>query len=291
MRGSNGRARVGLLGATVVAVAVLGLVGTGCEPVPAWKKVPITGYTPVSQRRVGSITGDQGSATVHPLSGAPYQVFAGEQIAQAYKDAGWTHIGDPDSQSAYIVWPYQASDFADGKMFAVVTPHGRTFWYTHALVGDEAGNNSFAAISPDGRWLVSGEWGTEGRFLVFPMPMLNPSVPSGNRALPLAATITLPTDLQDVQGCDFISSRRLVCSSDDAEKHLWQVTLPKALDGTDVTATDITSLGTLPQISDCTGSFESEGVDYDPPSRLLRVEIIRPSPCFAFTDEYTYHRD
>ena len=273
-----------------VLVGLASLVASGCEPTPPWMKVPIAGFTPVSSRRVGSITGDQGSATVHELSGTTHQVFAGEQIAADLQAAGWNHVGDPDSASAYVVYPYQAADSADGKMFLVRTPHGQTFRYVHALEPGEAANNSFATISPDGRWLVSGEWGSQGRLLVFPMPMLNPAVGSGNRALPLAGEITLPAPLQDVQGCDFFTSRRLICASDDVEKHLWQVTLPAPLAGHDVTATDVTSLGTLPQVSDCTGGFESEGVDYDPASKLLRVQIIPPRPCYAFTDEYTYRK-
>lgn len=99
------------------------------------------------------------------------------------------------------MYPYQAANPADGKMFHVVTPRNQSV-YTHALAPGEDPDNSFAAISPDGQWLVSGEWGAQGRLLVFPMPILNPTVPVGDGPLALAATITLSTPLTQVQGCD-----------------------------------------------------------------------------------------
>jgi hypothetical protein len=45
-------------------------------------------------------------------------------------------------------------------MYLLTTPFGSTYQYVHTLVSDELYNNSFDAISPDTRWMVSGEWGT-----------------------------------------------------------------------------------------------------------------------------------
>ncbi len=288
----RGRTRFGRVAPVVAIAAVLVLLGTACEPPEPWRKVVITGFTPVKHHVLDSITQDQGMATVYrtsPTTGKPVMslVYGGELIDEAFTDDGWNHVGDPDSHAGYIVYPYQAADFADGKMFQVVTPHNRSFRYTHALEGDEEGNNSFASVSPDGQWLVSGEWDTEGRLLVFPMPILNPSVPVGDRAIPLAATITLDTPLDQVQGCDFQTPTRMLCSIDDAQKRLVAVTLPGPLDGTATTGT-VTALGKLPTFSTCKGDYEAEGLDFDTVTKLLRVSVIQPKPCFIHTDQYIY---
>ena len=267
--------------------AVLVLVATACQPTEPWMKVKVAGFEQVAHHDLNSVYQDQGSATVHTASGATKVVYAGEVIDKSFTDDGWTHVGDPDSHGGYIVYPYQASDPNDGKMYAVVTPHRRTFRYTHALVAGEEYNNSFATVSPDGQWLVSGEWDVESRLLVFPMPILNTSIPTGDAALPLASTIELDHPVAQVQGCDFVTSTRLICSADDAKKQLLAVDLSAPVSGTTVTGA-VTSIGKIPLFSDCKDGFESEGLDFDPPSGLLRVNVIQPKPCFIHTDEYIY---
>ncbi|WP_426574291.1 hypothetical protein [Aquihabitans sp. McL0605] len=287
-----GRSRCRRAAPAAAIAGVLVLLLAACQPPEPWTKVTITGFTPAAHHVLNSITQDQGVATVYrtsPTTGKPTLslVYGGEVIDKAFSDDGWTHVGDPDSLRGFVVYPYQASDFTAGKMFRVVTPNHRSFRYTHALDGGEEGNNSFASISPDGQWLVSGEWDTEGRLLVFPMPILNPSVPSGDRPLALAAQISLSTPLDQVQGCDFQTPTSLLCSVDDAQKRLVRITLPAALDGTDTTGT-VTQLGKLPLFSTCQHGFEAEGVDFDPVTNLLRVAVIPPPPCFLHTDQYTY---
>ena len=49
-------------------------------------------------------------------------------------------------------------------------------------------------------------------------------------------------------------------------------------------------LGSIPQSSICSGSFEAEGVDYDTATGILRVEIIQPSVCEVATTVYEYKR-
>ncbi|MGW7684357.1 hypothetical protein ACWGID_26675 [Kribbella sp. NPDC054772] len=51
----------------------------------------------------------------------------------------------------------------------------------HALESWEANNNnnSFAAVSPDVQWMVTGEWGTMDRLLVLPMPGVAATDPAG----------------------------------------------------------------------------------------------------------------
>ena len=255
----------------------------GCQEPPGWRNVPIQGFTPVKGYQEFSLTDDQGPATVRPPWGGSTVIYDGEVILPQFTNAGWTHVGDPDSYDGYVVFPYQSDNAAQGKMYNVVTPWGQSYDYTHALIPGEESNNSFSTISPDGQWMVSGEWDTESRLLVFPMPILNKSMPAGNLPYPLASQINLNVPVTDVQGCDFINPVRLVCSSDDATKELLNVALSAPVGSNDVTGT-VTSLGALPLISSCTGTFEAEGVDFDPVTGLL-VEVIAipASSRFRFT--------
>jgi len=210
---------------------------------------------------------------------------------------GWNHVGDPDIARGYVFDAYQGADTATSKMFAVTTPAGRRYEYVHALNPGEKVNNSFAAVSPDAQWLVSGEWGDQNRLQVFPAPLLNPSTPSAGGALKEAWQITLDKPVRDIQGCDFVTDTRLVCASNDATgtlfpelRPLLQVDLPHKVDGRPVTG-KVRSLFALPQRSICTdGSFESEGVDYDVDSGTLRAEMIPPGVCALSTAVYSYRQ-
>jgi hypothetical protein len=153
-------------------------------------------------------------------------------------------------------------------------------------------NNSFAAVSPDGRWLVSGEWFTERRLLVFPAP--TGAAPAG--PLALAGQITLDRPVNQIQGCAFVAATRLLCVSDDPGTTLWptpfpllQVDLPAPLDGATTTAT-VTDLGGLPLVSRCRGAFEPEGIDDDRATGTLRVEVAPPSPCSVAMTVYDYRQ-
>ncbi len=205
--------------------------------------------------------------------------------------AGWNHVGDPDAWGGYYIEPYQR-DSGSAKMFRVQAPDGSWARYTHTLFPGEALNNSFDAISPDGQWLVSGEWGTMTRLLVFPAPGLNPAT-SPSRDLALAGTINLDRPVRDVQGCDFVTATRLLCSSDDPAgtlfgiaKPLLQVDLAAPLSGTTVDAT-VTALRQIPLASACSGSFEVEGIDYDRRDGTLRILVMSPSVCL-FIDSKTW---
>ncbi|MGW3647496.1 hypothetical protein [Streptomyces sp. NPDC000878] len=211
--------------------------------------------------------------------------------------AGWGHIGDPDIGYGYVFDAYQGSDTATSKMFAVTTPAGQRYEYVHALNSGEKLNNSFASVSPDGQWLVSGEWGDQGRLQVFPAPLLNASTPATGGALAEAGQITLDKTVRDIQGCDFVTATRLICASDDDSgtlfpeiRPLLQVDLERAVDGKPVTG-HVTSLFALPQRSSCTGTaYEAEGVDYDVNSGTLRAEVIPPGICVLATTVYSYQQ-
>ncbi|MEU6064243.1 hypothetical protein ABZ864_06975 [Streptomyces sp. NPDC047082] len=209
---------------------------------------------------------------------------------------GWNHVGDPDIARGYVFDAYQGADTATSKMYAVTTPSGQRYEYTHRLNPGEKVNNSFAAVSPDGQWLVSGEWGDQSRLQVFPAPLLNPATPAKGGDLPEAGQITLDKPVRDIQGCDFVTDTRLVCASDDASgtlfpeiRPLLQVDLPHKLDGQPVTGS-VKSLFALDQTSICSGTFEAEGVDYDTQSGTLRAEVIPPGVCAVATTVYAYRQ-
>jgi hypothetical protein len=195
---------------------------------------------------------------------------------------GYDHVGDPDSVNGWYIEPYQRSDMAN-KMFRVQSPAGVWSEYVHPLAAGEEYNNSWDAISPDGSWMLAGEWDTMGRLLGFATPGINPAARPAN--LPLAFTVTLDHQVADVQGCDFFSATRLLCSSDDSTtdlfgitKPLLQIDLSHPLDGTDVTGR-VTALRQLPTVSACTGAFEVEGIDYQPADGTLRVIVMSPGAC------------
>ncbi|MEJ8671997.1 hypothetical protein WKI71_37505 [Streptomyces sp. MS1.AVA.1] len=207
---------------------------------------------------------------------------------------GWNHVGDPDIAQGHVFDAYQGPDTATSKMFAVTTPAGKRYQYVHQLNPGEKLNNSFAAVSPDGQWLVSGEWGDQRRLQVFPAPLLNPATPPTGGDLKEAWQISLDKPVRDIQGCDFVTDTRLICASNDASgtlfpelRPLLQVDLPRKVDGQPMTGA-VKSLFALPQRSVCTGTFETEGVDYDVNSGTLRAQMIPPGVCAMATAVYAY---
>ncbi|MCM2424088.1 hypothetical protein [Streptomyces sp. RKAG293] len=275
-----------LLGALALAAASgTATAVASCSPSPdRWTETGVS--------YVNSQAGGQGLASWSNRS----LLFRGNgSIPQDLRDQGWTHVGDPEISRQHIFDAYQGNGGATAKMFAVTTPGGKRLVYTHQLQGDERMNNSFAAVSPDAQWLVSGEWDQQDRLLVFPAPVFNTRAPAGGGELPEAGRISLDHPVRDIQGCDFVSARRLVCASDDSTLSLWpverplfQVDLDRALDGKPVTGR-VSVIRPLPQRSACAGTgFETEGVDYDARTGTLRVEMIPPGECAASTAVYTY---
>lgn len=228
-----------------------------------------------------SAVADQGVAT---RGSVPF--YRGElSIPLQQRSEGWNHIGDQDARAGFTVDAYQGPAGGRSKMYLVTTPSGASYEYTHVLDAGELYNNSFAAISPDGLFLVSGEWQTITRLIVFPMPGANVAAPAAGGALSRVGDIRLDHPVRDLQGCDFVTATRLLCSSDDPGTDLWRaprplltVDLRHRLDGAAVVG-HVTDLGALPQVSACNGTFETEGIDYSPASGILRVEVLPPAPC------------
>jgi hypothetical protein len=239
-------------------------------------------------------TSGQGLATLSAAGGSTSIVYRGDwSIPLRLLLQGWQHIGDPGAGGypgkprGYLFDAYQGSATATSKMFEVTTPTGKHYDFVHKLASGEAYNNSFATISPNGKWLVSGEWGTMSRFLVLPAPLLNSKFPASSAGvnLPLVGYINLTSPVQNIQGCDFQSDTVLLCSSDGTPEEILQVNLSQPVSGANDSGS-VAALADLPQNSNCTGTFEAEGIDYY--KSQVRVEVIPPSPCSTNTTVYVY---
>ena len=271
------------LGRRTVVLLLAAAAATVAGPGSARADSP-GGWQGTGSSTVNSLTGGEGIAT--RADGSLLTRGLGS-VPLRLRVAGWNHIGDPDITNGYTFDAYQGGDGATSKMFEVTTPAGKAYDYTHPLDAGEALNNSFATVSPDAQWMVAGEWGTMNRLQVFPAPLTNPATPRTGGTLAQAGQISLDQPVQDIQGCDFVSATRLVCASDDAAKDVLQVDLPHALDGAPVTG-HVSTLFQVPRKSVCSGTFEAEGIDYDPSARVLRVEIVSPSVCAVVTTVYAY---
>ncbi|GAA1991128.1 hypothetical protein [Catenulispora subtropica] len=266
---------------------------------PAAPAVPsLKGLRYTGQYTIDSQSQAQGLATVFGPHGRSSLYYSGNtSIPDSVRAAGWPHVGDPDSSAGLVFDAYQGTAADSAKMFRVTLPSGAAYNYVHPLAPGEEMNNSFAAVSPNGQWMVAGEWDTMTRLLVFPTPVLNRATAPAGGELPLAATIELDHPVQDIQGCTFADATRLLCASDANDTALWptvkpllQIDLRHKLDGTTVTG-HVTTLGALPLISACAGQpadFESEGVDFDRRTGTFRVEMIPPAGCDSRTTVYEY---
>jgi hypothetical protein len=255
----------------------------------------IAGWTQTGSYVESSLTADEGVTTVAPPGGTASELYRGPaSIPLSLLAQGWTHIGDPDSAGGYVVDAYQGSSSGDAKMFRVTTPSGATRQYVHTLVAGELSNNSFAAISPGTQWMVAGEWDTMTHLQIYPTPDLNAATGASGGPLSLAGYIQLDHAVNDVQGCDFVTATELICASDDSTqtlfsnaKPLLEIQLPAPLSGS-AEAGHVVDLGSIPQQSICSGTFEAEGVDYDTATGVLRVEMIPPGVCEVATTVYEY---
>jgi hypothetical protein len=257
----------------------------------------IVGWTLVGSYDENTLGAGEGVATVLQGGHGTSELYRGIQSVPSNLSAqGWTHIGDPDSIRGYVFDAYQGPSSGNSKMFLVTTPAGKTLEYVHTLLPGELYNNSFAAISPDARWMIAGEWETMRHLQIYPTPLLNHKTPSAGGSIRLAGYIKLDHKVNDIQGCDFVTSVRLICASDDDsrtlfpnEKPLLEVDLPTPLRGTSVKA-HVVDLGAIPQQSTCSGTFEAEGVDFDISTGILRVEVIQPASCILKTTVFEYRQ-
>ena len=114
--------------------------------------------------------------------------------------------------------------------------------------------------------MIAGEWGTMSHLQIYPTPVLNHKTSSRTAARSwLAGYIKLDHHVNDIQGCDFLTADRLVCASDDDSRTLFsnakplvEVDLPTPLHGGSVKG-HVVDLGSIPQVSSCSGTFEAGG--------------------------------
>ncbi|WP_217242605.1 hypothetical protein [Streptomyces sp. AC555_RSS877] len=283
------RARQRCRAVLVAAVALTAATVLGTAP-PAFAADT---WTEAGSDRADPLTESQGLTSVEVPAGAANRYTGIGTIPVGLSSRGWNHVGDPDtSYDGHYIEPYQR-DSGTTKMFRVQSPDGTWSEYVHTLGSGEALNNSWVAVSPGGQWMLAGEYGTMSRLLVFPTPGVNPATsPSAN--LPQAATVRLDHAVRDVQGCDFLSATRLLCSSDDPAgtlfgitKPLLQIDLTAEPNGTSDVTGHVTALRQLPLRSSCSGTFEAEGIDYDRRTGTLRVIVVSPGFC-VLTDSTTY---
>jgi hypothetical protein len=303
---TNWSARGGRIGMILVAFVVAGCSSQAATPTTVAKASGPT--KPVSTTGIGnwkeirsydenSLDAGEGVATVVPPGKATYLLYRGlTSVPKDLAAEGWGHIGDPDSTGGYIIDAYQGPSTGHSKMFLVTTPSGAIAQYVHTLVPKELYNNSFDTIAPGAQWMVAGEWETMSHLQIYPTPGLNHRTSPHGGQLPLAGYIKLDHKVNNIQGCDFTSKTTLICASDDDtrtlfsnQKPLLEVVLPHPLGGGTLTA-HVIDLGSIPQKSTCTGTFEAEGVDYAVASGILRVEIIQPGSCIIHTTVYEYAR-
>lgn len=228
---------------------------------------------------------DQGLATVTRPGGGSQIDYAGTlTVSSALEAGGWSHVGDPDGWGGWLVTPFQGGPGSRSKMFEVSAPDGAVTRAVHPLAPGELANNSFAAVTPDGQWTVSAEWGTESRLLVFPTPMINPAYSPG-APLPLAATIHLREPVSDLQGCAFATATSLMCSG---SSDLLEIDLDQPIQPGYYLSATVHALGPLPEGGTCQGTYEPEGVDIDRALHQLRVEMTQSGVCALFTQVYQY---
>jgi len=284
----------------VTAVLFAAMLTTVAAPAAVATDAHHESWHVVDKTTVPAAVGGEGVATVR-LPGQPAKLYytAGNTIPANLKAEGWGHIGDSDSLHGYVFDPYQQTTATiTQKMMLVTTPTGQQYEYTHPLGPDEvvANSNAYTAVTPDGQWLVSSELAQVDRLLVWPAPVLNKSLPAGGGTLPLAAKVLLDKPVRNLQGCDFVSSTRLICASDDSNNDLYPTSKPllqidlQHLRRAGQTSQPPGPLGQLPLASTCVGAYTAEGVDYDAVTGELRVEVLPPSPCNTDIAVYTYRR-
>lgn len=284
--------------ASLLALAVTTVFAGTAEARPPG---PISGWHQVGHVTAETRIAGEGLTTLRQPGQAPVIVYRnGATIPQPLKDEGWGHVGDPDSLRGYLFDVYQDTRVPAPatKMYLVTAPDGTTTEFVHPLLADEPAPNANAqvAVTPDGQWLESAPLGETDRLFVSATPFLNPRGPKTAGDLPVSARVLLDHHIRSAQGCDFVTSTRLLCATSDPNNDLFptnlqllQIDLARPLNGRDVKA-HVKELGQVPLVSTCTGTFTPEGVDYDTPTGELRIEVVPPAPCNTVTDVYVLRR-
>lgn len=141
------------------AACTLGAAASSAAAEPVWQETG-TAY-------VESLSGGQGLASRADGS-LLYRGLASIPLDLHLK--GWNHVGDPGIAHGHVFDACQGPDTATSRTFAVTTPAGKRYTYEHRLDPGEKLNNSFAAVSPDGQWLVGASGVTRTASRSSPLP-------------------------------------------------------------------------------------------------------------------------
>ncbi|MCS3879263.1 hypothetical protein GII30_12760 [Gordonia amarae] len=269
--------RAGFTGLVTAALAAVALsAAPAAHAAPGWRLAGASNHP--------SVDANQGLATT---SSGRLTVRGYTSIRPDLALAGWSHIGDHDIHGGRTYDAYE--NLTSGKKLYVVTDAaGRARSYFHRVRPGEKANNSFATVSPSGKYLVSGEFEQQRRLLVFANPVGQPD----GSTIRYIGEIRFDRTVGDIQSCDFVTERKLLCIDDDrAVKTLHAVNLTTPLGGA-VTPARLSPELTLPLRgrSACAGDWESEGVDYDTTRNVLRVAAIEPLPCGLNTVVFRFVR-
>ncbi len=290
---------VSSLGSLACCLALVALsLGVGAGPATAEAPTPLANWDPA-----GSSTWyfwrSQGLSTDTATANTVYTSIFTMELADATGASakflwgipwdlllqGYYHIGDTDTRDGKVYAPYNSKS---EKAFGIWDADTLQLLYVtrHVLGAGEDADNTFSAVPPSGDHMVAGEWDTISRLLVFPLPQV------GVATVDPVAEIHLSEPLAKIQGCDFETATRLVCTSDDdaTGNSVYAVDLSAPVGGGDLTGT-VTRIGAVPQENAvpglawlCGTAGEVEGIDVA--SGALRLLVV--DPCFLWTHEYRY---
>ena len=212
-----------------------------------------------------------------------------------------SHTGDPDADGGRVVVPWENKQLGPSdpptKSFGVYDARSLELqgWAKHILGPGETNDNPWVAITPDGKWMVTGRYTPLAQLEVYPVP----TAPYAD--LPLVATIPLDTPPSAVQGCDFASDRQLVCASNDegTGKQVFTLALdaPLGSAGTGATTARISYEGAAPQAypllgsgsTSCADVGEVEGIDAQHVAgRGTVVRLLVVDRCYIVIHEYEH---
>jgi hypothetical protein len=304
------RAVVALAAVSTASVLVACTPGSGAEalgPGPwKWREV-----------RTEAVTRSQGLAT-DPVDGAAADTWYTSQftIERTTADGSslgvngslppsliasgkYSHSGDPDVLDGRLVVPYENKQFGPSdppaKAWGVFDADSLQLLGTsrHVLDPGETSDDPWVTISPDGRWIVSGNYSPLGRLEVFPVP----AAPYAD--LPLASTVPVDDPPSSVQGCDFVDDTELVCASNDeaSGQQVFTLSLDAPIGG-GATEASITYRGPAPQAAPllpspvgdaCLETGEVEGVDAHRVAGLgTVVRVLVVDRCLLVVHEYSH---
>jgi hypothetical protein len=209
-------------------------------------------------------------------------------------DLGFDHLGDPDGNGT-LVYGGLENDSPP-----LVNPYHRCFvvyeaetlfivaWANDQGRSDKPGDGDcpWVAVSPDGNWIVTGEWDLMKTVIVYRVRDL-----MSDHVIHREGEIPMDLPLRDIQGCDFDGPRVLVCASDDkdAGRPIYAIVLSGPLQGE--TLPELTAHveylfpAPVPEVQ-CNQPQEVEGDDVD--GDTLRVLVI--GSCLIDEHLYRYER-